>query len=65
MENIKAKVISLYEDLETFLKSDDEYIKDIGNELQASDPNYLTFLGKWRRDLERSDHGIVVSGITL
>lgn len=32
MENIKVKVILLYEDLEIFLKSDDEYIKDIGNE---------------------------------
>lgn len=64
METIKEKVLSLYHDLETFLKND-EYIEDLRNELQASNPDYLTVLGKWRKDLEKSDHGIVVAGITL
>lgn len=65
MENIKAKFISLYEELETFLRIDDENVEDLRNELQVSNPNYLTVLGKWRNDLESCDHGIVVSGITL
>lgn len=64
LENIKTKVLSLYQDLETFLESD-EYIDDLQNELQVTNQGYLTVIRKWRKDFEKSEHGIVVGGITL
>lgn len=64
LENIKTKVLSLYQDLETFLESD-EYIEDLQNELQVTNPDYFTVIRKWRKDFEKSEHGIVVPGIIL
>lgn len=64
LENIKTKVLSLYQDLETFLESD-EYIEDLQNELQVTNPDYFTVIRKWRKDFEKSEHGIVVAGIIL
>lgn len=63
LENIKTKVLSLYQDLETFLESD-EYIEDLQNELQVTNPDYFTVIRKWRKDFEKSEHGIVVAGET-
>lgn len=63
-ENIERRVILSYKDLESFLKSD-KYTEDLRNELEKSNPNYLDVLQKWRRDLENSDHGIVIAGICM
>lgn len=52
----------MYEKLEKFLNSD-KYTEDLRNELQQSNPDYLTVLKKRRLDMGKTDHGIVVSGI--
>lgn len=60
---VKEKVISMYRKLEIILKSD-EYLEDLRFELDHSNPNYLTVLQKRIKDMEKSDHGIVVAGET-
>lgn len=60
---VKEKVISMYRKLESILKSD-EYMEDLRFELDHSNPNYLTVLQKRIKDMEKSDHGIVVAGET-
>lgn len=52
----------MYRKLEIILKSD-EYLEDLRFELDHSNPNYLTVLQKRIKDMEKSDHGIVVAGI--
>lgn len=59
---MKEKIISLYRDVERFLKSD-EYTDDLREQLQQSNPDYLTVLEKRIKDIERVDHGIVIAGI--
>lgn len=51
----------MYRELESILKSD-EYLEDLRFELEHSNPNYLTVLEKRIKDMEKSDHGIVVAG---
>lgn len=63
-EDIERRVISSYKDLESFLKHD-KYTEDLRNELEKSNPNYLDVLKKWRHDLEKSYHGIVIAGICM
>lgn len=58
---VKEKVISMYRELESILKSD-EYLEDLRFELEHYNPNYLTILEKRIKDMEKSDHGIVVAG---
>lgn len=58
---LKEKVISMYRTLATVLKSD-EYLEDLRFELEHSNPNYLIVLQKRIKDMEKSDHGIVVAG---
>lgn len=59
---MKKKIASLYRDLETFLKSDD-FTDELKNELQQSNPDYLTVLEKRIKDIEQVDHGIVIAGV--
>lgn len=54
-------MISIYRDLQKFLQSD-VYTKELQNELQQSNPDYLTVLEKRIKDMEKSDHGIVIAG---
>ncbi|XP_052691975.1 uncharacterized protein LOC128170024 [Crassostrea angulata] len=61
--NDEKKIASLYRDLETFLKSDD-FTDELRNELQQSNPDYLTVLEKRIKDIEKVDHGIVIAGET-
>lgn len=61
-ETIGKKAIDIYEKLETLLKSDD-YNEDLRTELQKSNPDYQNVLTKRLRDLQKSDHGLVVSGL--
>ncbi|XP_052694686.1 uncharacterized protein LOC128172981 [Crassostrea angulata] len=63
MQCVKEKVISMYRELENVLKSK-EYSEDLRFELEHSNPNYLTVLEKRIKDMEKSDHGIVVAGET-
>lgn len=51
----------MYRKLENILRSD-EFSDDLGFELEHSNPNYLTILEKRIKDMEKSDHGIVVAG---
>lgn len=60
---VTNKAIAVYRDLETFLQSN-EYNKDLRKELQKSNPDYSNVLSKRIRDLQTSDHGLVVSGKT-
>lgn len=62
MQCVKEKVISMYRELENVLKSK-EYSEDLRFELEHSNPNYLTVLEKRIKDMEKSDHGIVVAGM--
>lgn len=58
-----CKIISVYRNLKTFLKSKD-FTQDLREELEQSHPHYLSVLGKWREDIEKEDHGIVIAGET-
>ena len=56
------EIVAMYQELEQFLKSahvDDE-LKTV---LTTSDSKYLQHLEKRRKDIERSDHGIVIAGM--
>lgn len=57
------KVIHIYQALEKILESD-EYGMDLRKELELSFPNCLALLRKWRQDLEKNEHGIVIAGET-
>lgn len=61
---IKEKIIYLYRDIERFLKSD-EYTEELRNELQQSNPDYMTVLEKRINDIEKTDHGIVIAGLYI
>lgn len=60
-ETVRNKVIAIYQELETLLKSDD-YNEDLRKELRKSNPDYPNVLTKGLRDLQKSAHGLVVSG---
>lgn len=62
-EDIKETVISMYQNLETYLKKE-EYGNDLRGELTTLYPDYLNILEKRRKDIKISDHGIVVAGET-
>lgn len=49
--------------MQKFLQSE-VYTKELQNELQQSNPDYLKVLEKRIRDMEKSDHGIVIAGET-
>lgn len=55
------KVIHIYQALEKILESD-EYGMDLRKELELSFPNCFALLRKWRQDLEKNEHGIVIAG---
>lgn len=59
---MKENIIFLYRDVERFLNSD-KYTDDLRNELQHSNPDYMTVLEKRITDIEKVDHGIVIAGI--
>lgn len=64
MEKIESPTqtaISIYEAIEMFVESD-EYSDDLRKELESSIPKYRTLFSKWRKDLEKTDHGIVIAG---
>ena len=54
----------MYQELEQFLKSAN-FEDDLKKVLTKSNPDYLQTLEKRRRDMERSDHGIVIAGTTF
>lgn len=60
-QTVTNKTIAVYRDLETFLRSS-EYNEDLRKELQKSNPDYPIVLSKRIKDLQKSDHGLVVSG---
>lgn len=62
-ETVRKKAVAIYQELETLLKSDD-YNEGLRTELQKSNPDYHNVLTKRLRDLQKSDHGLVVSGLT-
>lgn len=62
-QTITKETNAVYINLGTLLESND-YNEDLRRELQKSNPDYMNGLYKRRRDLENSDHGLVVSGET-
>lgn len=60
-ENAKQKVIELYTQLERFLKSD-AYRKDLEMELEKSNPGFIKNIRKRIKDMNETDHGIVIAG---
>ena len=58
------EVIAMYQTLEQFFKSE-EFDDDSKNMLMVSNPNYLQVLEKRKRDIKRSDHGIVIAGMSI
>lgn len=61
IESSTKIAISIYEAIEKFVRRD-EYSDDLSKELESSIPKYRTLFSKWRKDLEQTDHGIVVAG---
>lgn len=59
-QTVTNKTIAVFQKLATILQSDD-YNKDLRRELQKSNPNYPIVLTKRIKDLQKSDHGLVVS----
>lgn len=60
-ENAKQKVIQIYNEIERFLKSD-AYGKDLKIELEKSNPGFIENIQKRKKDMNESDHGIVIAG---
>lgn len=54
----------MYQEFEQFLKSA-QFDDDLKKVLTKSNPQYLQTLEKRRRDMERSDHGIVIAGMSF
>lgn len=63
-ETNTRKFVDLYNDLEKFLKRV-QFRDDLKEELEQSHPGFLTVIRKWKSDLEKSDHGIVIAGLTI
>lgn len=61
IESSTKIAISIYEAIEKFVRRD-EYSDDLRKELKSSFPQYCTLFSNWRKDLEKTDHGIVVAG---
>lgn len=61
IESSTKIAISIYEAIEKFVRRD-EYSDDLRKELESSIPKYCTLFSKWRKDLEITDHGIVIAG---
>ena len=53
----------MYQRLEDFLESKD-FEDDFKKLLEISYPNYLKLMEKKRTDIARSDHGIVIAGMS-
>lgn len=60
-QTVTNKTIAIFQNLATLLESDD-YNEDLRKELRKSNPNYLIVLTNRIKDLQKSDHGLVVSG---
>lgn len=60
---VTNKTIEVYQDLETLLGSND-FNEDLRKELQKSNPDYPKVISNRIRDLQKADHGLVVSGET-
>lgn len=58
---VTNKTIEVYQDLETLLGSND-FNEDLRKELQKSNPDYPKVISNRIRDLQKADHGLVVSG---
>lgn len=61
-ESNSWKVISLYRDLETILRSE-EFNGDLRNELQNSNPGFIYDLQSNRECMEKTDSCILIAGL--
>lgn len=61
-EKLKNEVISMYQEVEQFLKSDG-YSEDLLLELRELYQDFLNVLRERRKDMEEYDHGIVIAGL--
>lgn len=59
-DEMKKRMIFLYKELETFLKNED--YKDFRPTLEKSNKEYLEILDKRRKDIEKTDDGIIIAG---
>lgn len=57
----EEKVIALFDDTKSILESD-EYDEGLRQGLRASNPDYLEQIDKRKKDILKSDHGIVIVG---
>lgn len=58
---MKRKMIFMYKKLETFLKKED-FKEDFRTKLEKSNKDYLEILDKRRKDIEKTDDGIIITG---
>lgn len=58
---LKEDVIVLYQDLMQFVQ-DDEFDKNIRKELEKAFPNSIRLLEMRKKDMKKTDHGIVIAG---
>lgn len=62
-ESAKRLIIGLYKQLRTFLKSE-KYKNFLKMELEISKSDYVEGINKRIEDMEKTDHGIVITGET-
>lgn len=60
-ESEKRRIIGLYKQLRTFLKSE-KYKNILKMELEISKSDFVEGINKRIEDMEKTDHGIVITG---
>lgn len=63
IDSVTQDVINSYRAIEEFLDND-EYGEDLKEDVEFSFLNFLPLLKKWKKDLEKNEHGIVIAGET-
>lgn len=61
IDSVTQDVINSYRAIEEFLDND-EYGEDLKEDVEFSFLNFLPLLKKWKKDLEKNEHGIVIAG---
>ncbi|XP_056002441.1 transmembrane GTPase Marf-like [Ostrea edulis] len=62
-KSIERKLVAMFDDLMLILESED-FDKSLRDCLEKAAPKYMTFISKRKKDILKSDHGIVIAGET-
>lgn len=61
MDEKEEKLIAVFDEVKSILESD-EYDENLRQVLHASNPGYLEIIEKRKKDIIKSDHGILIAG---